>query len=191
MATQEQAMDVFCMYLKRILHTSFRRLMEQTTSSCNNTTFQNTSRRLQRSSMTQLVAQIKGSNRGLDILLDHRSTLTSQHRSTDVLNLAEESLIFSVLGSSTGKRRISVESIEMIRDTPETLMDTPFTFTTKISEDFWKELREMSTATYVFQNMLAHSHQPSQYQRSTPRTRSMRCSMESAENKRRTKNTSR
>ncbi|KAF2551895.1 hypothetical protein F2Q68_00034423 [Brassica cretica] len=34
--------------------TSFRRLMEQTNSSCNNTTFQNNNRRLQRSSMTQL-----------------------------------------------------------------------------------------------------------------------------------------
>ena len=40
-------------------------------------------------------------------------------------------------------------------------MDTPFAFTIKISEDFWKELREMSIATYVFQNMLAHSHKPS------------------------------
>ena len=66
-------------------------------------------------------------------------------------------------------------------------MDTPFVFTTEISEDFWKEFQEMIQATYVFLNMLAHSHRPSWYQRSTPRTRSMRCSMEYVENTRRTK----
>ncbi|CAG7894443.1 unnamed protein product [Brassica rapa] len=64
----------------------------------------------------------------------------------------------SVLGSFIGKRRMSMKSTEMIRDTPETLMDTPFAFTTKISEDLWIEFQEMSTPTYVFQNMLAHSH---------------------------------
>ncbi|KAF3548610.1 hypothetical protein DY000_02008208 [Brassica cretica] len=37
-------------------------------------------------------------------------------------------------------------------------MDAPFMFTPWISEDFWKELREMSRLTYVFLNMLAHSH---------------------------------
>ncbi|KAF3529511.1 hypothetical protein DY000_02040402 [Brassica cretica] len=36
------------------------------------------------------------------------------------------------------------------------LGDAPFVFTTEISEDFWKELREMSQATYVFLNMLAY-----------------------------------
>ncbi|KAF2556048.1 hypothetical protein F2Q68_00016585 [Brassica cretica] len=34
-------------------------------------------------------------------------------------------------------------------------------FTTEISEDFWKELQEMSQATYVFLNMQAHSHRTS------------------------------
>ncbi|KAF3506802.1 hypothetical protein F2Q69_00007574 [Brassica cretica] len=82
---------------------------------------------------------------------------------------------------------MSMEYTEMIRDTPEILMDTPFLFTTEISEEYWKELQEMSQATYVFLNMLAHSHRPSWYHRSTPRTRSMRCSMESVENTRRTK----
>ncbi|KAF2547114.1 hypothetical protein F2Q70_00020972 [Brassica cretica] len=70
-------------------------------------------------------------------------------------------------------------------------METPFVFTTWISEEFWRGLQEMSQATYVFLNMLAHSHRQSWYQRSTPRTRSMRCSMESVENKRRTKKFSR
>nr|VDD54100.1 unnamed protein product [Brassica oleracea] len=56
---------------------------------------------------------------------------------------------------------------------------------------FWKELQEMSLATYVFLNMLTCSHRQSWYQRSTPRTRSMRCSMESVENTRRTKKLSR
>ncbi|WZZ78246.1 hypothetical protein YC2023_098818 [Brassica napus] len=42
----------------------------------------------------------------------------------------------------------------------------------------------MSQATYVFLNMLVYSHRPSWYQRSTPRTRSMRCFMESVEPKR-------
>ncbi|WZZ50953.1 hypothetical protein YC2023_051060 [Brassica napus] len=51
----------------------------------------------------------------------------------------------------------------MIRDTPEIKMETPFVFTTEISEDFWKELQEMRQATYVFLNMLAHSHRPSWY----------------------------
>ncbi|KAF3513744.1 hypothetical protein F2Q69_00007491 [Brassica cretica] len=37
-------------------------------------------------------------------------------------------------------------------------MDAPFMFTPWISEDFWKELQEMSRLTYVFLNMLAHSH---------------------------------
>ncbi|KAF2530462.1 hypothetical protein F2Q70_00029412 [Brassica cretica] len=41
------------------------------------------------------------------------------------------------------------------------LGDAPFVLTTEISEDFWKELREMSQATYVFLNMLAYSHRPS------------------------------
>ncbi|KAF2599459.1 hypothetical protein F2Q68_00010002 [Brassica cretica] len=64
-------------------------------------------------------------------------------------------------GYSTGKRRMSMESTEMIRDTPEIQMDTPFVFTTEISEDFWKELQEMSQPTSIFRNMLAHSHKPS------------------------------
>ena len=179
MAKQRQQMDILCMYLERILQTSFRRLMEQTNSSCNNTTFQNNNRRLQRSSMTQLVAYINASNRGLDINLNHQSTLTSQHRLTDVQNSAEELLIFSVLGNSTRKRRT-----RSIGDTPDMQTDTPFVFITKISEDFWKERQEMSQTTFVFQNMIAHSQKPSQCQRSTPRTRSMRYSMESAENKR-------
>ncbi|KAF2587707.1 hypothetical protein F2Q70_00034645 [Brassica cretica] len=37
-------------------------------------------------------------------------------------------------------------------------MDTPSQFTTRISEDFWKELQEMCQPTYVFLNMLANSH---------------------------------
>ncbi|KAF3562199.1 hypothetical protein DY000_02014545 [Brassica cretica] len=32
-------------------------------------------------------------------------------------------------------------------------MDTPSQFTTRISEDFWKELQEMNQPTYVFLNM--------------------------------------
>ena len=41
-------------------------------------------------------------------------------------------------------------SKEMNRDMPEIKMETPFVFTTWISEEFWRELREMSQATYVF-----------------------------------------
>ncbi|KAF2586685.1 hypothetical protein F2Q70_00036113 [Brassica cretica] len=40
-------------------------------------------------------------------------------------------------------------------------MDAPFLFTTRISENFWKELQEMSQPTSVFLNMLAHSHKQS------------------------------
>ncbi|KAF3522542.1 hypothetical protein F2Q69_00047928 [Brassica cretica] len=35
--------------------------------------------------------------------------------------------------------------------------------TPRISEDFWKELQEMNQPTYVFLNMLAHSHRQSWY----------------------------
>ncbi|KAF3501043.1 hypothetical protein F2Q69_00041337 [Brassica cretica] len=55
----------------------------------------------------------------LAIPLDHRSTLTSQHRSTDSQNSAEEPLIPTVPGNSTGRRRMSMASTEMNRDTPE------------------------------------------------------------------------
>ncbi|KAF3553578.1 hypothetical protein F2Q69_00012747 [Brassica cretica] len=51
--------------------------------------------------------------------------------------------------------------------------------------------QKMSQPTSVFLNMLAHSHRQSWYKRSTPRTRSMRCSMKSVVNKRRTKKLSR
>ncbi|KAF2615798.1 hypothetical protein F2Q70_00012342 [Brassica cretica] len=119
--------------------------MEQTTYSYIKEAFQNSNRRLQKRSMTQLVAWTKASNRGLAIQLNHRSTLTSQHRSIEGQN---ELAIYWVPGDSTGKRRISMEYTEMIRDTPEILMDTPFLFTTEISEEYWKELQEMSQATY-------------------------------------------
>ncbi|KAF3512539.1 hypothetical protein F2Q69_00006553 [Brassica cretica] len=86
---------------------------------------------------------------------------------------------------------MSMESTDMTANLPEIYMDTPFLFTRRISEDFWKELQEMNQPTYVFLNMLAHSHRHSWYQRSTQKMRSMRCSMESVVNTRGTKKLSR
>ncbi|KAF2566504.1 hypothetical protein F2Q68_00025374 [Brassica cretica] len=99
----------------------------------------------------------------------NRSMLTSPHRSIDVKNSAEELLTFLEPKNSTGKRKMSMESTEMIRDVQEMWMDTSLMCLRRRSESYWKELQEMSTTTSVFQNMLAHSHKPSKYQRSTPR----------------------
>ncbi|KAF3503720.1 hypothetical protein F2Q69_00042366 [Brassica cretica] len=95
------------------------------------------------------------------------------------------------LGYSTGRRRMNMEYTEMIMDMAEMSMDTSSVYPKIISEVFWKELQVMSTSTYVFKSMLGHSHRPSYYQRSTPRMKSMRCSMESVEPKNRMKVTSR
>ena len=46
------------------------------------------------------------------------------HQSTDVRNLAKESLTFLELGNFTGKRRMSMESTETIRDIQDMWMDT-------------------------------------------------------------------
>ncbi|KAF3562351.1 hypothetical protein DY000_02015485 [Brassica cretica] len=77
------------------------------------------------------------------------------------------------------QKSIDINNTTSIDNNPilNTTIDTPSLFTTTISEDFWKELQKISQPTYVFLNMLANSHRQSWYQRSTPRTRSMRCSM--------------
>ncbi|KAF3487331.1 hypothetical protein F2Q69_00054325 [Brassica cretica] len=46
------------------------------------------------------------------------------HQSTDVRNLAKESLTFLELGNFTGKRRMSMESTETIRDIQDMWLDT-------------------------------------------------------------------
>ncbi|WZZ27459.1 hypothetical protein YC2023_010860 [Brassica napus] len=61
----------------------------------------------------------KASYKNLTIQLKHRSTLPSQHRSTDSQNSAEELMISMVTGNFTGKGKMSMESTEMIGDTPE------------------------------------------------------------------------
>ena len=127
-------MDMHCKYPERTLQTFFRWLMEQIISSCNNAPSQHISKGLQKSSMTQLVAWTIASSRRIDITLDRRSTLTSLHRSTDVQNLVEEPLTFLELGNSTGKRRMSMESTEMIRDVQEMWMDTSSMCPRMISE---------------------------------------------------------
>ena len=55
----------------------------------------------------------------LAIQFKHRSTFPSQHRSTDSKNSAEELMISMVTGNFTGKGKMSMESTEMIGDTPE------------------------------------------------------------------------
>ena len=47
------------------------------------------------------------------------------------------------------------------RDVQDTWMDTSSVCPRRTPEDFWKELLEMSQATYVFLSMLTYSHRPS------------------------------
>ena len=59
------------------------------------------------------------SSRNLESILDCRSTLTSLHRSTDLHNLENELMTVMEPEDSIGRRKMSIESTEMIMDTPE------------------------------------------------------------------------
>ncbi|KAF2578222.1 hypothetical protein F2Q68_00005065 [Brassica cretica] len=99
---------------------------------------------------------------GVDNLFMQQCTVPTTQK--DVQNSAEVLLTFLEPENSTRKRKMNMESTEMIKDVQEMWIDT--------------------SSMCPKRNMLAHSHRPSWYQRSTPRTRSMRCSMESVEPKR-------
>ncbi|KAF3526137.1 hypothetical protein F2Q69_00047789 [Brassica cretica] len=99
---------------------------------------------------------------GVDNLFMQQCTVPTTQK--DVQNSAEELLTILEPENSTRKRKMNMESTEMIKDVQEMWMDT--------------------SSMCPKRNMLAHSYRPSWYQRSTPRTRSMRCSMESVEPKR-------
>ena len=101
------------------------------------------------------------SGRSIDSILDRQSTLETQNRSTDIQGLEKEPMTVMALGDSTGRRMMNMESTEMIMDMLEIEMDTSFMYPRMTSEVFWKETQWMSTTTYLFQNMLGHSHKPS------------------------------